>query len=127
MKISKLQIILVFLALVFIGSLFIFPKVVSHDDEVSDNETVACTEEVKVCPDGTMVGRVAPNCDFAACLVDIGGQRDENGCLVSAGYVFEESIGACARYWEVKAEDKNQAPAVVDLLAKISQKILGKK
>jgi len=27
----------------------------------------ACTLEVKVCPDGTAVGRIAPNCDFAPC------------------------------------------------------------
>lgn len=28
---------------------------------------VACTEEAKICPDGTAVGRVGPNCDFVAC------------------------------------------------------------
>lgn len=27
----------------------------------------ACTQEVMVCPDGTSVGRVGPNCEFAAC------------------------------------------------------------
>ena len=27
-----------------------------------------CTEEVKVCPDGSEVGRVPPNCEFAPCL-----------------------------------------------------------
>ena len=27
----------------------------------------ACTEEAKLCPDGSAVGRVAPNCDFAPC------------------------------------------------------------
>ena len=33
---------------------------------VSD-EPVACTEEAKVCPDGSSVGRVAPDCEFAEC------------------------------------------------------------
>lgn len=28
---------------------------------------VACTMDVKICPDGSYVGRVAPNCDFAPC------------------------------------------------------------
>ncbi len=28
---------------------------------------VACTTDAKECPDGSYVGRVAPNCDFAAC------------------------------------------------------------
>ena len=27
----------------------------------------ACTQEVMVCPDGTSVGRVGPNCEFAPC------------------------------------------------------------
>ena len=29
--------------------------------------TQACTEEAKICPDGTAVGRTGPNCEFAAC------------------------------------------------------------
>jgi hypothetical protein len=27
----------------------------------------ACTEEAKICPDGSSVGRIAPDCEFAAC------------------------------------------------------------
>lgn len=27
----------------------------------------ACTEEAKICPDGSSVGRTGPNCEFAAC------------------------------------------------------------
>lgn len=27
----------------------------------------ACTQEAKVCPDGTSVGRTGPNCEFAPC------------------------------------------------------------
>lgn len=30
-------------------------------------EPVACTMDAKVCPDGSAVGRVAPNCQFAPC------------------------------------------------------------
>ncbi len=28
---------------------------------------VACTEEAKICPDGSGVGRVPPNCEFPDC------------------------------------------------------------
>ena len=42
----------------------------------------------------------------------IGGQRDENGCLAPAGYTFVESIGACARDWEIDSEDKRQAAKI---------------
>lgn len=34
------------------------------DDAV---ENVACTMDAKLCPDGSYVGRIAPDCEFAAC------------------------------------------------------------
>ncbi len=30
----------------------------------------ACTQEAKLCPDGSAVGRTGPNCEFAPCPVD---------------------------------------------------------
>ena len=33
------------------------------------NKLVACTAEAKICPDGTAVGRVGPDCEFEACPV----------------------------------------------------------
>lgn len=39
-------------------------------DTASPNETpdaVACTQEAKLCPDGSSVGREGPHCEFAAC------------------------------------------------------------
>jgi len=35
------------------------------DKKIGDK--VACTEEAKICPDGSLVGRTGPNCEFAAC------------------------------------------------------------
>jgi hypothetical protein len=32
-------------------------------------EHKACTEEAKMCPDGSYVGRTGPNCEFSACPV----------------------------------------------------------
>ena len=34
---------------------------------VPTNSPVACSQEVKLCPDGSAVGRVGPNCEFAKC------------------------------------------------------------
>ena len=34
---------------------------------VDPPKTTACTQEAKICPDGSAVGRTGPNCDFAAC------------------------------------------------------------
>lgn len=30
-------------------------------------QTVACTQEALICPDGSAVGRSGPNCEFAPC------------------------------------------------------------
>lgn len=30
-------------------------------------QAVMCTQEAKLCPDGSYVGRTGPNCEFAAC------------------------------------------------------------
>ena len=35
-------------------------------------ELVACTEEAKVCADGSAVGRTGPNCEFAPCPGETG-------------------------------------------------------
>ena len=45
----------------------------------------ACTKEAKICPDGSAVGRVLPNCEFTKCpVIDVNlnnnfGCVDENG------------------------------------------------
>ncbi|MDD1677799.1 MAG: hypothetical protein LUO93_01260 [Methanomicrobiales archaeon] len=34
---------------------------------VQQSPPVACTADAKICPDGTAVGRVPPDCEFAPC------------------------------------------------------------
>lgn len=34
----------------------------------------------------------------------VGGDRDEHGCILSAGYVWCEKLGKCIRPWEEKCE-----------------------
>lgn len=43
----------------------------------------------------------------------IGGDRDENGCLVAAGYSFDEDVGACTRSWELDEHMKEVASNVL--------------
>ncbi len=35
--------------------------------ENSNDDAVACTLDALMCPDGTAVGRIPPNCEFAPC------------------------------------------------------------
>jgi hypothetical protein len=35
--------------------------------KANNPEPVFCTQEAKLCPDGSYVGRIGPNCEFAVC------------------------------------------------------------
>ncbi len=54
--------ILLFIALLLVGALGFLLFGSSGSDEAR-----ACTEEAKLCPDGSAVGRTGPNCAFAVC------------------------------------------------------------
>lgn len=44
---------------------------------------VACTMDAKICPDGTAVGRVGPNCEFSPCPGEGGGNAPSVGSQVN--------------------------------------------
>lgn len=54
---------------------------------------VACTLEAKICPDGTAVGRVGPNCEFAPCPP--GGPTDFESCVAAGNPVMESYPRLC--------------------------------
>jgi len=65
-------VIVVAVALVLVGGIFGYqyltqPK--ENNQPQNQNQQTACTEEAKVCPDGSAVGRTGPNCEFAECPV----------------------------------------------------------
>jgi len=55
------------------------------------NEPVACTMDAKQCPDGSYVGRVAPDCAFAACPV----VPDEKPVTGTACSEASKQVAAC--------------------------------
>lgn len=44
----------------------------------------------------------------------IGGERDEYGCLIAAGYSFNENIGACVREFEMTSDIEEAARMAVE-------------
>ncbi len=55
------SVIIAIIFLVAVGGYFAFgPK-------LNKRNSVACTQEAKICPDGSSVGRSGPNCEFTAC------------------------------------------------------------
>ncbi|MDP3953768.1 MAG: hypothetical protein Q8P99_03035 [bacterium] len=37
------------------------------ENTTGENTQIACTQEAKLCPDGSYVGRAGPNCEFTTC------------------------------------------------------------
>lgn len=77
----------------------------------SQNSQV-CTQDAKLCPDGSYVSRTGPNCEFTECSDSgdseiIGGDRDEHGCLGPAGYQWCEEKQKCLRIWETPCNDES--------------------
>jgi hypothetical protein len=56
----------VVLAIIAVVLIFTKEEVVAPETESPDEE-VFCTMDAMICPDGSAVGRVAPNCEFAPC------------------------------------------------------------
>ena len=64
-------------------------------------EPVACTMDAKTCPDGSFVGRIAPNCEFAPCPVEKNVSAEKNYCTPEsrkAKICKEVYIPVCAWY-----------------------------
>jgi hypothetical protein len=59
---------IVFLLVVGVGA-FVYRNALEHPAGplASSTSPAACTTDAKICPDGTSVGRTAPNCAFATC------------------------------------------------------------
>ncbi len=56
-------VLLAALALVLLGGIF----AIARQKQATGPGPVYCTQEAKLCPDGSYVGRTGPKCEFAAC------------------------------------------------------------
>lgn len=66
-----------------------YPSPTQQPDPTSDPNGVACTMDAKICPDGSAVGRIPPNCEFATCP-----QSLNDACVNHLGE--PQDSGACA-------------------------------
>lgn len=59
-------------------------------------DIIACTQEAKLCPDGSAVGRIEPDCEFAQCPtinpLPVTECKKDSDCL-SSNYVCQETQG----------------------------------
>ena len=53
----------------------------------------------------------------------IGGEKDQHGCLVTAGYTYDQDIKACTRNWEIdQTNEKMAAKIAVESIDKTNNK-----
>jgi hypothetical protein len=64
-------VVVVFLLVIGVGAYFVYQKSsVPGNGGNNQEQPVACTQEAKICPDGSSVGRIGPNCEFTECPAD---------------------------------------------------------
>lgn len=68
-KSSPLMITAIILAVIAV--LAVVAYIVGSKLLTTRSKPVACTLDVKICPDGTSVGRIAPNCEYGVCPVAV--------------------------------------------------------
>ena len=59
----------------------------------NNNDTVACTADAMICPDGSSVGRVGPNCEFAPCPQVSGDTTWETTTQVGMTFRYPKDLG----------------------------------
>lgn len=71
MKLEQLSkdgsILAIISALVLLAGIFFLAFLNASPDQTEGQ--VFCTQEARLCPDGSYVGRTGPNCEFTACPV----------------------------------------------------------
>ncbi|MFH0752876.1 MAG: hypothetical protein V1914_04775 [archaeon] len=48
----------------------------------------------------------------------IGGDTDEGGCLIGAGYQTDEDVGCCIRNWELNSDQRQAAKIAAEHIGK---------
>ena len=60
---SALAVIIAIISAVFMAGFLI----INFSDKDYEDDNIYCTQDAKLCPDGSYVGRTGPNCEFALC------------------------------------------------------------
>jgi len=103
------KILFIIFAAVLLGgiSFFVWPA-------ANKSDRVYCTQEAKLCPDGSYVGRTGPNCEFAEC--------PENDSL--SGFANDQLEKAITEYLltQERLAGKREMTAIIFAQLKISNR-----
>jgi hypothetical protein len=77
-------------------------------DTSAEAEIVFCTQDAKLCPDGSYVGREGPNCEFAACPSEIQSE-DETAAKGNVETTWKVEEGESAAQEEGGVQQYNES------------------
>lgn len=81
-------------AIIFVIGGFLYinnPEPIEYETE----EPVVCAQDALLCPDGSYVGRVAPDCQFQVCPLPPEGTQFEDGTIPDTNTDLEEETVFC--------------------------------
>jgi hypothetical protein len=111
------HILVTHIALLAFFSGIVYALAVEEDGtQIETNEAVECTQEVKLCSDGSSVGRVAPDCEFSLCpdevVEDVATSTEATEVTATPVEILE-----LGRVLDAKAQER-----IINLTANLSNK-----
>ena len=98
---KKILILTLLVLLIFLGGCVL--KKTSPENKPTKNILpIACTQEAKICPDGSAVGRTGSNCEFAPCPDGANKQDDIKPVDCPVGQKFFDEKCSCPSPWNIK-------------------------
>lgn len=97
------------LLIVFLLGVVVFLLMNFKFNKQEEPQGLACTEEAKICPDGSAVGRTGPKCEFAACP-----ETKTNTSSVSVSHEDDKISGKRLVYFRGVKQDGFAALVTVD-------------
>lgn len=117
---GELAVGVILLIVIAIGGIFYWQnKSVTRDrGQGTGNEQKACTEEARICPDGSVVGRTGPNCEFSQCPA-----QDDYKCSQESDcelmYVTDFPCGPCKAIADIEKYECFSPEAAAEMRKKI--------
>lgn len=92
------NVLTVILGVAGIAALYVYvvPHLQNPKESADSTSPIACTMDAKMCPDGTYVGRIPPNCDFEVCpMVEAALPGPQNGQAAEDSVVCPADAKIC--------------------------------
>ena len=97
--------------IILVGLILLAIFVTGCSTKMNSEKPIACTQEAKICPDGSSVGRTGPNCEFAPCPKETYSCQQDSDCVLAIN--LNECCSCPAAYLKADVE-KNESLAIYE-------------